>query len=358
MSTRVENQRRAGFTLIELLVVIAIIGILVGLLLPAVQSVREAARRTSCANNMRQLALASHNYESAIQRLPDGLWCSLFDTTDTSAPAGYLLRFYSRNVFQLILPYAELNNINDRWNYSQSAVAAKSNSINPDTGNRDINAISATRIPVYQCPSDIDIDTPYELTYAATGYSRGFMGISSYAASAGTYSTFAGGNLMSATGAFYMTGPGSQPFPSQTLLKPNARAPRIDSDFVDGSSNTFLFGERYHVDRNFDQILFPSHARYLMRGHGAWGWFGGYNGVTHVFASTRVPLNYRTPPTATANFTFVDERLNAFGSGHPAGANFAYADGSTRFIPNQIDFATYQAISTRSGNEIVFGLLD
>ena len=84
------SNRHNGFTLVELLVVIAIIGILIGMLLPAVQQVREAARRTSCANNIRQLAIASHNYESALQEFPSGLYASDAEE-DSSSP--YFLRW-------------------------------------------------------------------------------------------------------------------------------------------------------------------------------------------------------------------------------------------------------------------------
>ncbi|HMO14169.1 MAG TPA: DUF1559 domain-containing protein [Pirellulaceae bacterium] len=346
---------RSGFTLIELLVVIAVIGILMAMLMPAVQQVREAARRTNCSSNIRQLAIAATNYEGRFKRLPDGLWCSL---QDTSAPSPvYNLQYYSRNLFQLILPDIEQENIYKRWNFTQTRQAAVSNTLDPATGQVGQGSITAVRIPAYICPSDVDIDVSFEHNFSNIGYSRGWMGIGSYLGNGGTFSTYAGDVNMRSDGAFFMTGPGSKPFTNQNNLRPNDRAAN-HAQFRDGTSRTFLFGERYHVDQNFDSILVPSHARFPIRGFGAWGWVGGFNGTAQVLGSTAVPLNYTTPATATANFTFVDARLSAFGSGHPAGANFAFADGSTTFIADIIDYDTYRALSTRRGNEIIFGTLD
>ncbi len=346
------HNRRTGFTLIELLVVIAIIGVLMAMLMPAVQQVREAARRTTCANNIRQLAIASMNYESSFKRLPDGLWLSKYDSTSSSTP--YTLRFYGTTLFTQILPQMEQDNIYKRWNFTKSANAQKTNSINPDTGVMDDGAISAAIVPSFQCPSDEDITAPFNHNFSNIGYSRGWFGIGSYLGNGGTFSTYPGDALMRSDGAFYMTGPGAQPFPWQNFLTPQDKAARLAS-FRDGTTQTFLFGERYHVDLNFDQILVPSHARFPIRGFGAWGWFGGFNGTAQVLGSTRYPLNYQTPPDATASYSFVDARLSAFGSGHPAGANFAFGDGSVKFISDLIDFATYQALSTRKNGEIVFG---
>ncbi len=111
------NRRRDGFTLVELLVVIAIIGILIGMLLPAVQNVRAAARRTSCSNKLRQLGLAVQNYEGAFGRYPDGIWMPRADNTDSGTP--YRLVYYGHNVFTKLLPYIEQNNIYDRFNFKK-----------------------------------------------------------------------------------------------------------------------------------------------------------------------------------------------------------------------------------------------
>lgn len=339
---------RFGFTLIELLVVIAIIGILVGLLLPAVQSVRESARRTQCGNHLRQLGLAAMNFEGALKSLPPGLHQN-FSTSP--------IRYFGHTVFARLLPYLEQQNAADLYNFTDTWAAADSNALDK-SGARNTAAVTATVIPTYLCPSDVLEAAPVQLDYNYSGYCLGWFGMSSYVASAGTYSTYFGDPGMDDNGAFFMTGRNSKPFGNQSKLEPNARPARIAS-FTDGTSNTFLFGERYHRDENFDRILhFTSsikHSRYPIGKWGAWAWFGGGNGTTHAFASTNVPLNYKTPANAAKNYANVNLRMSAFGSGHPGGANFVFADGSTRFVAQTVDLVTYQAISTRGVGEVVAG---
>lgn len=352
-----------AFTLIELLVVIAIIGILVGLLLPAVQQVREAARRTECLNNMRQLGLACHNYMSATRKFPDGLYLSENDSTDSGAP--YNLEWYGYSVFQRILPYIEQDNLHRLWNFGLSADDAKSNTLDAN-GDLTEDAPSATIIGLFTCPSDLVGDSPVLLDWDSRGYSQGYHGITSYLACCGTRSTYFFSRDMQADGMFFMTGPGSDPrdVPPgtdpdyNTNLVPNAK-PARHRDCIDGMSSTFLFGERYHFDPIFNDVLHVNssvpRARYPIEKYGAWGWIGGGNGTGHLFGSTLVPLNYTLPDDATDDWDFLDFRLNAFGSAHPAGANFAFADGSARFVSDTIDFITYQALSTRQDGEIVAG---
>jgi prepilin-type N-terminal cleavage/methylation domain-containing protein/prepilin-type processing-associated H-X9-DG protein len=358
MSHLEKRRQRDGFTLVELLVVIAIIGILIGMLLPAVQSVREAARRTDCSNNLRQLGVAAQNYETSFGHYPDGMWCSEADNTDSGSP--YLLRWYGHTFFVSLLPFMEQNNVYDRFNLKRSANDARSNTLD-ESGDYLANAnvdevITATVIPTLICPSDALDKGPVLLDWNSTGYSQGWHGMSSYVANGGTHSTYFGDADMQDDGTYFMTGPGSDPF-NQVNLDPNAR-PCPVADVKDGTTNTLFFGERYHFDPNFDSILHSgsfAYSRYPIKKWGTWGWIGGGNGTTHVFASTRLdaPINYMTPEDATANYVNVNIRMSAFGSGHPGGANFCFSDGSIDFVAETIDMVTYQSLSTRNGNEVI-----
>ena len=332
-----------GFTLVELLVVIAIIGILVALLLPAVNSAREAARRTQCTSNVRQLASAAHSYHSAKQAFPPGL--TAHRTTD----------WHGNTFFSFLLPYLEEAGISDRWNYNNTAADARSNTQDPTTGQFNQNALSARVISVFLCASDVIPENPALLNWSSPGYARGWHGIASYVGNGGTYSTYFRAPDMRADGMFFMTGPDSKPERFQNALESNAKPVRV-AKVKDGTSKTLMFGERYHLDPIFDQRLHRtgSFSRYPLARWGAWGWTGGGNGTTHVFACSRVPINYTTPPTAQG-YSHVNLRMSAFGSGHPGGANFAMSDGSVRLINEDIDLITLQALSTRAGSEVVFG---
>lgn len=338
------SRNRKAFTLVELLVVIAIIGILIGMLLPAVQQVREAARRTSCANNIRQLALACHNYESALGELPPGL----YQNTDSSS-----IRYYGHTWFVAILPYMEENNVYKLWNFTDSGDAAVTNGLDP-AGNATAQAPSASVVESFLCPSDSYRSKVVQLTYTGSGYPTGFFGLTSYLGNCGTYSTYFNSSAMQDDGIFFMTGPNSGA-PWQPNLVPGA--PPAALVVPDGTSSTLMIGERYHNDPNFEEIIRPggstSYSRYAIDEWGVWAWYGGGNGTTHVLGSTQMPLNYRTPDNASAGFTEVNNRMSAFGSGHPAGANFAFVDGSVHFLPDTIDFITYQALSTRENGEVI-----
>ena len=268
------QRNRKAFTLVELLVVIAIIGILIALLLPAVQQVRAAARRTQCSNNIKNLAIATHNYESNYKRIPPGLWCSEYDSSATSTP--YTLRFYSQPLFVHLLPFMEQNQVYTTWNFAKNADAAKTNSIDQDTGTLTENAMTAKRIESFRCPMDFDLGSPAEYDYSNIGYPQGYFGISSYIGNGGTHSTYFREAEMQNNGAFYMTGPGSKPGSWLVNLVENTK-PATLASFRDGTSYTFLFGERYHDDVNFDTLLYQSAgaARFPISHYGAWGWFGG-----------------------------------------------------------------------------------
>jgi prepilin-type N-terminal cleavage/methylation domain-containing protein/prepilin-type processing-associated H-X9-DG protein len=312
------TQPRRGFTLIELLVVIAIIGILVGLLMPAVQMAREAARRMSCVNNLRQAALAAHSYHDTRNQFPS----ASHQAADVGGvPTG------GTTVWVELLPYIEQRNLFEKWDYL-------------DNGNNAVGGRAATQAQVIQiliCPSDPLPERVVVVSNAAVvpPWTLGYYGMSCY-----------GGN-----GGLRSFRPG--PAPDYPLLSrdgilsadTNVRL----ADVIDGTSNTFLFGERYHLDPHFDlqrNIHFPGLS--ALAGVGKWGFVA--MGPAQVTLSTPVPINFKVPVGGT--YADVENRMCAFGSGHPGGANFAFTDGSARFIRDTIPLATLQALSTRDKGEV------
>lgn len=312
-----QNPRRKAFTLVELLVVIAIIGILIGMLLPAVQQVREAARRTSCANNIRQLGLAAMNYEGAFRKFPPGY------TQERISG-----RYQGHSVFYFLLPYMEANNIFDNMDpqvpiNNRDAVA---------DGTR-----TAAVIPSFLCPSDALPDTA--LPFPSTGTPSEWYGGVSYRANGGARPIFAS----SATndGVFMATGPDAR----KAASAPAGQELKMAA-ITDGSSNTILFGEFYHLDRNFDTFTDAGWTSgSTIEGWSRWYPSGGDTGLANIMGGAFSPINYRIPwahgesgaPTSQfAWYIFQDQRLSSFGSGHPAGANFVFADGSTRFVTQNV----------------------
>jgi prepilin-type N-terminal cleavage/methylation domain-containing protein/prepilin-type processing-associated H-X9-DG protein len=318
MSRPLRSKARPGFTLIELLVVIAIIAVLLGLLLPAVQKVREAAARMTCANNLKQIALAAHNYHGATGKFPTGVRVPV-------EVGGRLTG--GTNLWVELLPSIEQDNLYKNWDDNDNR--------NNVAGGR--NATQAQVIKTLLCPSDPLPEPVWQVTAESSPpWSRGFYGLSSYGGNAGRRSV----------------PPGDPPaFPRMTrdgifFLDSCVRM----TDVTDGTSNTFLFGERSHRDPEFDRRrpeVWPTISP--LAGWGKWGYVAV--GIGNVTLSTAVPINYQVPPGGDRST--LEDRLCAFGSGHPGGANFAFADGSVRFLSDSTPLSVLQALSTRAGGEVV-----
>ncbi len=328
--------RRTAFTLIELLVVIAIIGVLVGLLFPAVQSVREAARRTQCLNNLRQLGLATANFESAHQALPPGVYQYQF----VPSP-----KYRGITLFVRLLPYFEQVNLAADWDFTDP--------INNTVGG--IDAKTATVLPVLLCPSDV-----IEANPISTGSDRWYA-LTSYGGNGGSRSYDP--QFASNDGVFFVIGPGSQTAPQGRPIKWR--------DITDGLSNTFLFGERSHRDVNHDTFaanITPPPGQFLnpMGKVGWWGNSGGRLAAGDVTLSAYARINFRVPlpfdqgasmvPPATDwnSYQYYNERrMCAYGSSHPGGANFVLCDGSTRFVSESISELTLNYLSIRSDGQVL-----
>ena len=312
---------RPAYTLVEMLVVIAILGILIALLLPAVLKVREAANRTQCANNLKQLALAAHHHHDAKGQFPTGVHGVVLQD-DVRYAEGTNWRVE-------LLPYFEQDNLYGKWDYRDCR--------NNIAGG--MNATTAQVVQILLCPSDslpdlvFHFNNEYVPQYA---WAYGYYGMSSYGGNAGKRSFPPA--QQSQDGLFYVD--------SQIRL----------ADVTDGASNTFLFGERSHHDPEYDRLTYADEPSfYPLGGFGAWAVVfatGGGNNAANLLSSS-VPINYQVPPNSVAGDGAISDRLCAYGSGHAGGANFAFADGSVRFLSDSTPLATLQALSTRAGGEVV-----
>jgi prepilin-type processing-associated H-X9-DG protein/prepilin-type N-terminal cleavage/methylation domain-containing protein len=321
----IARRRRGAFTPIELLVVIAIISVLLALLLCAVQKVREVANRIQCQNNLRQLALAAQHHHDARGAFPNGL-----HTVETIGG-----RYINGTCWEVeLLPYFEQENLKKNWAYDDFRK-------NVADGR---NAITAHVLKVLLCPSDPRPDLVYFVPVVPQyAYASGFYGLSTYGGNAGIRSFPKG--LATRDGVFFQD--------SRIRM----------ADVTDGTSSTFLFGERSYSDPEFDRLaLAYSDGFYPLGKGGKWAALHATAGgsLAERLLSTPVPINYSIP-AGMSQKEFQrdaggrDNRWCAFGSGHPGGANFAFADGSVRFVSQSIRLATLQALSTRAGGEVISG---
>ena len=328
--------RRSGFTLVELLVVIAIIGVLVALLLPAVQQARESSRRANCASHVRQLALASQNFHEVYGKFPAGVYQLPF----SAAP-----KFRGVTLFVKLLPYLEQANLAEGWD----EVDPINNTVGAATSK------TAQKLKLLLCPSDSMPQNPID-----SGSGR-WYGITSYGGNGGSRSYDP--QFATNDGIFFVVGPGSQTAPSGDAVRM--------SDVVDGLSNTILFGERNHLDPNHDSfaqnVTAPSGQ--FINPMGTIGWWavsGGRLAGGDVTLSAYAPINFTIPenfaggskmsPPATdynAYLYYNDRRTCAFGSNHPGGANFSLADGSTRMIRQSISPTDLTRLCVRNDRQSV-----
>jgi prepilin-type N-terminal cleavage/methylation domain-containing protein/prepilin-type processing-associated H-X9-DG protein len=319
----------AAFTLVELLVVIAIIGILIALLLPAVQAAREAARRSQCISNMKQVALALMNHHELKGEFPPAARRNVSASTPgNQLPPGVpTTSWFSATT--AYLPYIEQTSIYEQLNL----VDTNLNFPTSPTGSHPLG----TYLPMLHCPSDGALPRPaydnsvfWTTQQISPGPPPRFyaqQAFFTYPLNGGTRSIpQANANV---DGVFYV----------------NSKI-RI-SDILDGSSNTFLVCER-----NFYEPMTEAMGwRPLIDSVGWWD----MPGAGDVAVSTFVPLNYRVPPgtPASQQAAQMTLRRSAAGSQHPGGANFAMADASVRFVQNSISTLTYQSLSTRKKGEPV-----
>ncbi len=315
------SERRTAFTLVELLVVIAIIGILIGLLLPAVQSAREAARRLQCGNNLKQLGLAVHNYHFAHQSLPPG---KIVTGTDNSAQHDRM------NWGIAILPHLEQQNLYDA--YDQNVHNTHANNL----------PVLRTTLNVMACPTDPYANRLLVPTQIPTVGPQG-IAASSYKAVSGT--------RYGSTNGFFDYPPFSPQHEANrklrgpfTLIGPNGFTTATMANIKDGTSNTLMIGE-YHTTEVQEFINATPTA------------FWASSRSFHNLGAPQPESLHRWPDydkcmQTTGNQHFRCDRNYA--SLHAGGQiQFVMCDGSVRGINANIDGAVYVAMSTIANGEVV-----
>ena len=290
-------KRPSGFTLVELLVVIAIIGVLIALLLPAVQQAREAARRMQCSNNLKQISLGMHNYHDTFGTLPPG---ALNDNN---------LGWHC-----FLLPFIEQSALHDQFNFAAGAWNAGTNNEGPNKNIHGLNLIG-----MYVCPSSPRLETTHGSSTLGDGrktnttHYYGVMG--PYGSNPESTATYGHEPNPSGHGGFCQDG--------MFLLNKSVKF----RDVTDGLSNTYATGE-----------IGAANGSYA-------SWVRGVNG-NGMAASKNIRFGVGLQNESGGNFNNI-----SFSSEHPGGVMFAMGDASVRFVSETIDFAIYRSTASRAGGE-------
>ena len=320
---KVHNQQKPvsskGFTLVELLVVIAIIGILIAMLLPAVQAAREAARRMQCTSQMKQLCIALANYELAVGKYPPGrVGC---DQDTTRCPLG--VQRVGTSGFVMLLPYLEMNTLYDQFDFDTKYGMGGPWNAADTMWLRTNGPAIGERPACFVCPSD-DSEPVHEKPAFVSWYSTTASNGTVFPAATGSYA-FSAGTITVANGLGNPKYDNNGMFYYQSDLKV--------SEVSDGLSNTMFVGE-----------VVESHT-----GNSSNIWSRAVRDMD-CLRSTYNPVN--TKPGDPLYLDLYGLQCNAaFASRHPGGANFGYGDGHVEFITETIDLDVYHWMSTRAGGE-------
>jgi len=359
--------RRRGFTLIELLVVIAIIGVLIALLLPAVQAAREAARRSQCVNNLKQIGLAVHNYLSAnSDTMPPSTVDPLQNVSLATMPGA------NESAQARLLPYLEQTTIynainfyvDGRWGV-QGASAIDSGNVGGTGGAINCTAV-ISQVKILLCPSDPNPGSSATMGWAGA---TKLVAACNYPISIGLNRRL---NNWKTNGPTYVASSWDGAFPVVTM-----------ATFVDGTSNTAIFSEwckgpaalpgkdGLGMVYNGPSSLFPQSSEagpYTIQGEYSsaqtcqtsvsvqqWGWKGEY----YLFGGTMIYSHTNTPNRKACDYN--DAKQDGRGSitqvpassYHPGGVNVLFGDGSVRFIKSSINYVPWYAIATPNGGEAV-----
>jgi len=335
------SRQSRGFTLIELLVVIAIIAVLIGLLLPAVQSAREAARRAQCVNNLKQIGLACHNYESTYNSLPPGMKGSVWGTWQV-----------------FVLPYVEQTNLFNAWNYSgnnSAEMVAIADGAFRYGGATNLT-VTSSRITAYTCPSDI----PNAPLYSAALGGQTWITSHNYAVNFGNLHhlqepVFQGITFGGAP--FGDIGSPHTSIPAYYYLDGSATRFKVVNfaSITDGLSNTLMAAEVI-------QGQGKSPGKFDLRGFG-W-WYGGTMFEAFLAPNSTLPdqmeddsycnrTDRLNPPCIGVPGGDLTQETTAARGRHPGGVNAAMCDGSVRFCKNTINLFIWRGLSTTGGGEVI-----
>ena len=358
------TRRGRGFTLIELLVVISIIAVLIGLLLPAVQAAREAARRSQCTNNLAQLGLAMNNYVSFNEVLPpvcvDPTWIA------NNAPVPQPHQNWSQHA--RLLPYLEqtvlFNNINWSFGARWNGDTVYTDLTAPTGGSTDSipqMSVLVTTISSFLCPSDLN---PGSSTTFLIGGAHKLVGASNYACNIG---------LNRRLNGWYLNGPN---YVASSWDKTVSDATSMAS-FVDGASNTVIFsewikgqavpagratnglGEVYNLgeNSNFYTTDYPfaelCNKAPITSANQQWQWKGEWWG----FGATMIYSHTQTPNRTSCVYHDINQdgrgtiTMIGASSNHPGGVNVLLMDGSVRFVKSTVSYLTWYALATPNKRE-------
>ena len=329
---RAINKGKGGFTLVELLVVIAIIGILIGMLLPAVQAVREAARRMSCGNQMRQMTLGMLYYESAHQHFPAGMTSRTItqNIIDAGMVDEEVFKNHGLNWSCIILPFMEQNSMSE-------LIKADSNNFTfPRWWVGPQGDLAQVVLPIFLCPSDVmgEINTVRANDHGKSNY-VGILG-PRLGADLGSISNFdqftldRSGSTGSAADRAELDFPGVLYFNSEVSM----------GQISDGTSNTFVVSERDGA---------PLRNTEWTRAAATWCGANRSEWLNQCLAPTSIEPNQTINASV---FTSRNDQWTAITSQHTGGANFGRSDGSVEFVSETIDGLVYQGMGTKSGGEV------